>query len=241
MSREELDSLKRQTQRILKSLQSAGIQSVPAAQIEPVTLSSSKGDPVPASTDSARTAEQKEIMLSPVREQALVCTKCKLCQGRTRVVFGEGSLDARLVFVGEGPGRDEDQQGRPFVGAAGKLLTKIIEAMKMRREDVYICNIVKCRPPNNRPPEPDEMAACREYLDAQLTTIAPKIICALGKTAVTALLETEASMSSLRGRVFDWKGSSLVVTYHPAYLLRNPPAKKLVWEDMQKVMRLLSE
>lgn len=245
MSREELDSLKRQTQRLLKSLQSAGIQSVPAAHIEPVTLSPSKGDPTPVRqrplADSARTDSQKETLLAPIREQALVCTKCKLCQGRTKVVFGEGSLNARLVFVGEGPGRDEDQQGRPFVGAAGKLLTKIIEAMKMRREDVYICNIVKCRPPNNRPPEPDEMAACREYLDAQLTTIAPKIICALGKTAVTALLETEASMSSLRGRVFDWKGSSLVVTYHPAYLLRNPPAKKLVWEDMRKVMRLLSE
>ncbi len=127
------------------------------------------------------------------------------------------------------------------MGAAGQLLNKIIEAMKMRREDVYICNIVKCRPPNNRPPEPDEAAACQEYLDAQLATIAPKVICALGKTAVTALLETEASMSSLRGRVFDWKGSSLVVTYHPAYLLRNPPAKKLVWEDMQKVLSLLQD
>lgn len=233
MTWEEISSLIRQTRRHLKSMETAGIHSVPAETNNPVTLDL----PAPQQAGPART--DKEMLLFPIREQALVCQKCKLCKGRTQVVFGEGSLDARLVFVGEGPGRDEDLQGRPFVGAAGQLLTKIIEAMKMRREEVYICNVVKCRPPNNRPPEPDEAAACREYLDAQLTLIAPKVICALGKTAASALLETEAPMASLRGRVFDWKSSSLVVTYHPAYLLRNPPAKKLVWEDMQHVLRLL--
>ena len=186
-------------------------------------------------------AREKSSRLEPIRQKALVCRACRLCEGRTRVVFGEGNLDASLVFVGEGPGRDEDEQGRPFVGAAGQLLTKIIQAMGLAREEVYIANVVKCRPPNNRPPEPDEIAACKEYLDHQLSTIAPRIICAMGKTAAGALLETEAPMSALRGRVFDWKGIRLVVTYHPAYLLRNPSAKKLVWEDMQKVMDLLKK
>lgn len=209
----------RSAKNLLRSLEASGIHSVPRA---------------PTAT------QEKEKIIAPVRERALVCKKCKLCGGRTHVVFGEGSMDAQLVFVGEGPGRDEDRQGRPFVGAAGQLLTKIIEAMKMRREEVYICNVVKCRPPNNRPPEPDEIAACHEYLEAQLATIQPKVVCALGKTAAASLLETEAPMSALRGRTFDWKGSTLVVTYHPAYLLRNPAAKKLVWDDMQHVLSILS-
>ena len=221
--RYEFDEVVRGTKRLLKSLQESGISAVPGS-----------GEKPPAGSGD------KEKILGPVREQALACRKCKLCQDRTKVVFGEGSLEAPLVFVGEGPGRDEDLQGRPFVGAAGQLLTKIIEAMKMRREEVYICNVVKCRPPNNRPPEPDEIAACSDYLQTQLTTIRPRVICALGKTAAAALLETDASMSALRGRVFDWKGIPLVVTYHPAYLLRNPPAKKLVWEDLQQVIALLA-
>lgn len=225
MNEEEgLAALTRQTRRLLQSLEAAGIHSVPAPAKSPAAL---------------QTVGQKEALLAPVRERALVCRKCKLCKGRTQVVFGEGSLDARLVFVGEGPGRDEDLQGRPFVGAAGQLLTRMIEAMKMRREEVYIANVVKCRPPNNRPPEPDEVEHCREYLEAQLTVIAPRVLCALGKTAASALLQSDAPMSALRGRVFDWNGSSLVVTYHPAYLLRNPPAKRMVWEDMQRVMGLL--
>lgn len=167
------------------------------------------------------------------------CRLCKLCQGRKNVVFGDGSLDAELVFIGEGPGRDEDAQGLPFVGAAGQLLNKIIDAMKMRREEVYICNIVKCRPPNNRPPEPDEIAACMPYLEQQLSVIHPKVICAMGKTAASALLETESPMGALRGRTFERNGIPLIVTYHPAYLLRNPAAKKDVWEDMKKVLALL--
>ena len=221
--RYEFDFVLQGTRRLLKSLQASGISAVPNKQEKPAAASA-----------------EKEKLLAPVREQALGCEKCRLCKTRTKVVFGEGSLDTPLVFVGEGPGRDEDLQGRPFVGAAGQLLTKIIEAMKLRREDVYICNVVKCRPPNNRPPEPDEIAACRDYLETQLMTIQPKVICALGKTAASALLQTEAPMGALRGRVFDWKGIPLVVTYHPAYLLRNPPAKKLVWEDLQQVIALLS-
>ena len=182
----------------------------------------------------------KETILGPIRQKALACQACRLCKTRTQVVFGEGSLDARVVFVGEGPGREEDLQGRPFVGAAGNLLTRIIQAMKLQRESVYIANVVKCRPPQNRPPEPDEIAACHGYLEAQLQTIHPKVICALGKTAAAALLETEASMSTLRGRTFEWKGIPLIVTYHPAYLLRNPAAKKEVWADMQIALRLLA-
>jgi DNA polymerase len=150
-------------------------------------------------------------------------------------------LDAKLVFVGEGPGREEDALGRPFVGSAGELLTKIIRAMKLKRESVYITNVVKCRPPMNRPPEPDEVAACSRYLESQLTTIHPRVICALGKTAASALLETEAPMARLRGKTFHWNQTPVVVTFHPAYLLRNPSAKALVWADMQRVLELLKQ
>ena len=195
------------------------------AQKNPVTLSPSKGE--------------KERLLEPLRQKALECRDCRLCKTRNRVAFGEGSLDAPVVFVGEGPGREEDLQGRPFVGAAGQLLTKIIQAMKLQREEVYITNVVKCRPPENRPPEPDEAAACSQYLKPQLETIRPRVICALGRTAAAALLETDAPMSALRGKEWAWGGIPLIVTYHPAYLLRNPSAKKLVWEDMQQVMALL--
>lgn len=181
----------------------------------------------------------KQAQLEPVRQQALVCQLCKLCNGRKHAVFGDGSLNAPIVFVGEGPGRDEDLQGLPFVGAAGQLLNRIIQAMKLTRQQVYITNVVKCRPPDNRPPEPDEVAACRPHLEQQLAVIQPKVICALGKTAAAALLETGAPMGALRGRVFERNGIPLVVTYHPAYLLRNPSAKKEVWEDMQRVMTLL--
>lgn len=199
---------------------------------------------VPKGSDpngSSLSLADKERIITPIRAEALKCVKCKLCKTRKSVVFSDGSLEADLVFVGEGPGRDEDEQGVPFVGAAGKLLTKIIEAMKMKREEVYICNVVKCRPPQNRPPEPDEIAACSGYLQAQLLTIRPKVICALGRTAASALLETQAPMGALRGKTLEWKGIPLIVTYHPAYLLRNPAAKKDVWVDMQLVLRILAE
>ena len=226
---QEFEELLKNTKTFLKSLQASGVSEVPAS---PKTKQA-------AEQDTALSGMSKEQIIEPVRARALVCTDCRLCKTRNKVVFGEGSLDAGLVFVGEGPGRDEDEQGRPFVGAAGKLLDKIIQAMKMQREQVYICNVVKCRPPKNRPPEPDEATACRKYLETQLLTIRPKVICALGKTAAAALLETEAPMGALRGRIFDWKEIPLTVTYHPAYLLRNPSAKKDVWEDMQQVLRIL--
>jgi len=155
-------------------------------------------------------------------------------------VFGIGNPSARLVFVGEAPGRDEDLQGEPFVGRAGQLLTEIItKGMRLRREDVYICNVIKCRPPENRNPEPDEVSSCEPFLVRQLALIKPEVIVALGKFAVQALLRSKAPISQLRGRWFDYHGVKLMPTFHPAYLLRNPADKRLVWEDIQKVMAVL--
>jgi len=167
------------------------------------------------------------------------CTRCKLHKGRTKLVYGVGNPKAELVFVGEGPGRDEDLQGEPFVGRAGKLLTQMIEAMGLRREDVYICNVVKCRPPENRLPEKDEIATCSPFLMRQLAAIGPKVICALGSCAAQTLLQTTEGISRFRGEWFDFRGSKFIATYHPAYLLRNPAAKGEVWKDLQKVMAVL--
>jgi DNA polymerase len=163
------------------------------------------------------------------------CSLCRLCQGRTQVVFGVGDPDVDLMFIGEAPGRDEDAQGIPFVGRAGQLLTKIIEAMGFSRDDVYIANINKCRPPNNRAPTPEEMDACMPYLLRQLDIIEPKVICLLGATAVRGLLDVKKGITKLRGEFMEWRGIQVMPTYHPAYLLRNPPAKRDVWEDVQKV------
>jgi uracil-DNA glycosylase len=167
------------------------------------------------------------------------CTRCKLHKARTNIVFGVGNPKAQLVFVGEGPGRDEDAQGEPFVGRAGKLLTQMIEAMGLRRPDVYICNVVKCRPPENRLPEPDEIATCSPYLLRQLGAIQPKVICCLGACSAQTMLQTTQGISKFRGEWFDYRGSKLIATYHPAYLLRNPAAKGEVWKDLQKVMAVL--
>jgi uracil-DNA glycosylase family 4 len=167
------------------------------------------------------------------------CTRCKLHKGRTKIVFGVGNPKAELVFVGEGPGRDEDAQGEPFVGRAGKLLTQMIEAMGLRRQDVYICNVVKCRPPENRLPEKDEIATCSPYLLRQLGVIQPKVICCLGSCSAQTMLQTTEGISRFRGQWFDFRGSKLIATYHPAYLLRNPAAKGEVWKDLQKVMAVL--
>lgn len=167
------------------------------------------------------------------------CTRCKLHKARTQVVFGVGNPNADLVFVGEGPGHDEDIQGEPFVGRAGKLLTQMIEAMGLKRSDVYIANVVKCRPPENRLPEKDEIAVCSPYLLRQLAAINPKVIVCLGACSAQTLLQTNQGISRFRGQFFDFHGSQLMATYHPAYLLRNPPAKADVWKDLQKVMALL--
>jgi len=175
--------------------------------------------------------------LARVREELGECTRCKLHSGRRHIVFGVGNPTAWLVFVGEAPGADEDEQGEPFVGRAGQLLTRIIEAMKLTREQVYICNIIKCRPPGNRNPEPDEIASCEPFLIAQLRAIQPKLICALGNFAAQVLLRTKEPISKLRGRFYSYQGIPLLPTYHPAYLLRNPHEKKTVWEDMKLLQR----
>lgn len=175
--------------------------------------------------------------LETIWEHLKGCQRCKLHRGRTQIVFGAGNPQADLVFVGEGPGEHEDLEGKPFVGKAGELLTRIIAAIGLRREDVYITNIVKCRPPQNRDPEPDEIAACEPFLRQQLECIQPKIICALGRFAAQTLLQTEVSISKLRGRFHDYHGIKLMPTYHPAYLLRNPDDKRLVWEDMQLIQK----
>jgi DNA polymerase len=180
-----------------------------------------------------------DATLEHVRAELGDCRRCPLAASRKNLVFGEGNPRAQLVFVGEAPGADEDAQGRPFVGRAGQLLTRIIEAMKLRRSDVYICNILKCRPPGNRNPEAGEIGACEPFLRKQLTAIGPRVVCALGTFAAKTLLATDSPITVLRGRWHDYRGVRLMPTYHPAYLLRNPGAKKMVWEDVQMIMREL--
>ena len=182
--------------------------------------------------------------LEQIREDIGECTRCRLHERRTQIVFGVGDPEAKLVFVGEGPGADEDAQGIPFVGRAGQLLTQMIEntakkeGIPLLRKDVYICNVVKCRPPENRNPEPDEMEICGQYLSRQLAVIHPKAICALGSTAVKYLLQTKEGVTKLRGKWHDWRGIPVMVTYHPSYLLRayNQEAKREAWEDLKKVL-----
>ncbi len=174
--------------------------------------------------------------LLKVREDLGECTRCKLHKTRNKIVFGDGSAKAQLVFVGEGPGADEDAQGLPFVGRAGKLLTQMIEAMGLQRRDVYICNVVKCRPPGNRQPETDEVQKCSPFLFRQLDVLQPRVIVCLGATAAQTLLQTNRSISHFRGQWMDFRGYKMLATYHPAYLLRNPAAKGEVWKDLQKVM-----
>ncbi len=183
-------------------------------------------------------------ILEQIRAEIGDCHRCRLAEGRTQIVFGVGDPAARLVFVGEGPGADEDAQGIPFVGRAGQLLTQMIEntarkeGIPLLRQDVYICNVVKCRPPGNRTPEPDEMEICGQFLFQQLEAIRPKAICALGGTAVRALLNRKEGVTRLRGNWFDWRGIQVMVTYHPSYLLRpyNQDAKREAWEDLKKVL-----
>lgn len=180
------------------------------------------------------------LTLERIRAELGDCQRCKLAPTRTNLVFGVGNAKAELMFVGEGPGADEDLQGEPFVGKAGQLLTKMIAAMGLSREQVYIANIIKCRPPKNRNPEPDEIATCHPFLAQQITAIRPKIICALGTFSAQTLLNTQARISDLRGRFHDLNGVQVLPTFHPAYLLRNPDEKKRVWEDLQMIMAALN-
>jgi DNA polymerase len=181
----------------------------------------------------------KPSALKLVREDIGECTRCRLHKGRTNLVFGVGNVNADLMFVGEGPGADEDAKGEPFVGRAGQLLNNMITAMGIRREDVYIANVVKCRPPSNRTPEKDECDICSPFLMRQIDIIKPKVIVALGAVAAKNLLAVSDSMSNLRGRWYDFRDSKLLVTYHPAYLLRDPRQKKEAWKDLQMVMKYL--
>jgi uracil-DNA glycosylase family 4 len=185
-------------------------------------------------------AGSPESTLGAIREDIGDCVRCKLCTlGRKQIVFGVGNPHADLMFVGEAPGRDEDIQGIPFVGRAGQKLTQIIEAIGLTRADVYIANVIKCRPPENRNPEPDEVEQCEPFLFRQIDTIKPKVIVALGTFAAKSLLKSNDSISRLRGRVYDYRGAKLVPTFHPAFLLRNPSCRREVWEDMKKVRALL--
>jgi len=181
----------------------------------------------------------KGAALEALRGEIGDCRRCPLSTGRKNLVFGNGNPDAELVFVGEAPGREEDIQGEAFVGSAGQLLTRIIGAMGLSREQVYICNVIKCRPPGNRDPLPSEIERCEPFLKRQLDILDPRIICALGSFAARTLLRTEERISRLRGRVLEYNGIPLVPTYHPSYLLRNPHAKRDVWMDIQKIMGIL--
>ena len=233
----------------------AGAMPAPAAAPEPVPGGSPEPAPPAPAAPAASAGQPLEISmfdqvavpvaatpadrLRLIREELGECTRCKLHAGRKTLVYGVGSADAELMFVGEAPGRDEDLQGIPFVGRAGQLLTRIIESIDLRREDVYIANVIKCRPPGNRNPTPDEVRTCEPFLFAQVDAIRPRVIVALGTFAARTLLRTDEPISRLRGRVFDYRGAQLVPTFHPAYLLRSPDRKRDVWEDMKKIRAML--
>lgn len=215
----------------------------PAPPVKPAARPHSKA-PLEAGRElfSVYPGLEKTETLEGLREFIGDCTRCKLAPGRTNLVFGVGNPKAELMFVGEGPGADEDERGEPFVGRAGQLLTDIIErGMRMRRQDVYICNVVKCRPPGNRNPEPDEVAACEPFLMRQIELVRPQIIVGLGTFAVQSLLKVKIPISKLRGRWHDVRGIRMMPTFHPAYLLRNPADKRLVWADIQEVMKALGK
>ncbi|MFM7291198.1 MAG: uracil-DNA glycosylase family protein [Planctomycetia bacterium] len=225
---------KRALKQRLESLASAGVSSLPKRGRK-------RTRPVAAGT-VGRTAEGQNPegrvrALAVLREEVAACQRCApLARARTHTVFGAGPATARLCFLGEAPGADEDASGEPFVGRAGQLLTKIIEACTLSREHVYILNVLKCRPPENRRPTPEETSNCRGYFEKQLEIIAPEFICCLGTTAAQALLETDETIGELRKRWFTWRTSQVICTYHPSYLLRNPPAKREVWDDMKLLM-----
>jgi DNA polymerase len=242
----------RQVRQHLESLKAAGVEWLPKSSTK---RPPDPGPPPPPertsqeesaaslfageNQDTGLSLEQRRQELQVLREHVAGCTRCKeLASTRTQTVFGVGPVGAELCFIGEAPGADEDAQGEPFVGAAGQLLNRIIAACGMKREEVYICNVLKCRPPGNRTPLPNEAANCREYLERQLELVAPKFICCLGATAAQHLLQRTVSISKVRGQFLDYRGIPVMCTYHPAYLLphRNPAAKKDVWEDMKRLL-----
>lgn len=240
---EEIDVIVTSLRRQLERRQRAGIHVLSRAKVvmppKQVVFDDVKVVSSPEEEDLAGASPVAQVSsLDDLRAAIGDCRLCKLCSGRTHIVFGVGNPRAKLMFVGEGPGRDEDMQGEPFVGRAGQLLTDIItKGMGMQRSDVYIANVVKCRPPENRNPEPDEVAACEPFLKKQIDLIRPEIIVGLGKFAVQTLLQSKVAISRLRGNWHSYHGIKLMPTFHPAYLLRNPADKKLVWEDIKKVIK----
>jgi DNA polymerase len=257
-------NISRAVRQKLESLRDAGVSHIPKAKPKPqvaakappaaktppkappMAVAATSSGPVPPSTrlplappqEPGRPAGSREEALAEVAKCVAGCQRCPvLVANRTQTVFGVGNPHSNLVFVGEAPGADEDRQGEPFVGRAGQLLTDIItKGMKLRREDVYIMNILRCRPPDNRTPLPMEAANCREYFDAQLAIIQPRFICCLGACAAQNLLQVDTPIGKLRGRMIDFNGMQVLCTYHPAYVLRNPPAKRFVWDDVQILM-----
>ena len=237
----ELNEIIDGTIKVLEDMKRSGVTHVEVSNktIEelgkPVVLTPKASIATPVASTGDPAAE-----LAAIEARAKVCVKCtELSQCRTNVVFGTGNPRAEIMFVGEGPGHDEDVQGLPFVGRSGELLTKIIAAMGYTRQEVYIANVVKCRPPENRTPQPDEIANCLPYLLSQIELIQPKVLVALGATAVRALLDVQLGITKMRGHWYTFRGIPIMPTFHPAYLLRNPPAKKEVWEDMKAVLEKL--
>ena len=226
-----------------KGAAAGAAQPAPAAPARPVPGFRPRVAALAAPTHVGDAAAAKQVLLDAVRAEIGDCRRCTLCEKRKQIVFGEGSADARVVFVGEGPGEEEDKSGRPFVGRAGELLTKMIEAVGWRREDVYICNIVKCRPPGNRDPLPEEVSTCEPFLHAQLRAIAPAAIVTLGKPAISALLGRVVPITKIRGRWLEWQGVQVMPTYHPAYLLRNytRETRQAVWDDLRAVRERVEE
>ena len=271
VERDDLDlaiaTLGRALQGALEDLQASGVRELPRARFAKVTTASApppmtsngpaalpptapvRAPPPAAEVPAPRAALPEGVESGSAAAKLHVlqhetignCSRCKLHRGRNSIVFGVGNPEADLVFVGEGPGADEDRQGVPFVGRAGQLLSKMIEAMNLSRDDVYICNVVKCRPPNNRDPEPDEVEACEPFLKAQLETLSPRVIVGLGRYAVQTLLQTRRPISRLRGGWHQYEGVDFMPTFHPSYLLRSPEKKREAWADLQKVMARLDE
>ncbi|HEX4132107.1 MAG TPA: uracil-DNA glycosylase [Pirellulales bacterium] len=238
MAEKDAATLRRQAVQQLQALERAGVTHLPKPRVGQTFLSAS----VPATEPPARADKnvcptRPEEALAVIQREVAGCVRCaELAATRTQTVFGVGNPQARLCFLGEAPGADEDRQGEPFVGRAGQLLTKIIEACTLKREDVYILNVLKCRPPGNRNPNDDEVANCSEYLERQLEVIQPEFICCLGAVAARRLLATGESIGKLRGKFLEYRGIAVLCTYHPAYLLRNPAAKRDVWDDMKLLM-----
>lgn len=239
-TKEELSSTLAKLRWSLTSLRWGGVEDWPSRAASDASGANEAAGGKSMAREPGR-PEDPQKTLEKVQLELGDCTRCRLHGTRNKLVFGEGSPQARIVFVGEGPGYDEDRQGRPFVGKAGKLLDKMIKAMGFVREQVYICNMVKCRPPNNRTPKDDEIEVCSPFLVKQIEAIGPQVICALGACAAQSLLGSTSPISRLRSSVHQWRGIPLVATYHPAYLLRNPSQKAPAWQDLLKIISILED